>query len=154
MRMAASWTDALVSTVTGGALMTSPTRTPCSRWRMSARTCGDVEEEDVGLADDADEPSGIVDDGQPGHVMAPHQILGFLDRGVNGDRDRVDGHEIGDSQVVHRGGRIGGHHGGLLSVVRRPAARRLTRATMAAAAVDRDGRSARRIGPFGPTRGS
>ena len=44
---------------------------------------GDIQIEDVGLADHADEAPGLVDDREPGDAVASHQILGLLDRRVD-----------------------------------------------------------------------
>ena len=73
IRIAASWMDAPVSMVTGRSAHDLSNPNAVRATADDRSDFGDVEEEDVGLADDADQPPGIVHDGQPRDVIASHQ---------------------------------------------------------------------------------
>ncbi len=67
--------------------------------------------EQIGLADDTHEATAEIDDRKTGDPVVAEQLLGVLDRRVDRDDDRVDGHEVRDAEV----GEVCGHHVGFSS---------------------------------------
>jgi hypothetical protein len=56
-----------------------------------------VGQDHVGLGHDADAPAALVDHGDPGELVVPHDADDLLDGGVRGHRLRVAVHDLSDS---------------------------------------------------------